>query len=160
MDNIEKHLVFKVHDQLFTINVLNVNTIIQMPRVFKVPQAPEYILGVVNVEGDVIPVIDTGVKLDMGVLEFDELSQIIIMQRRTESKEKFHRLGFLVTEVTDVVDVDPLKMQYLPTSRYHFDERLVDGMHQIGEQFCMQVNVEHFYVDDINELLTQNSELV
>ncbi len=82
MENAEKHLVFKVKDQLFTIHVPHVNTIIKIPRLFKVPQAPDFILGVINLEGDVIPVIDTAKKLNMGQLDVHEKSQVIIMQRK------------------------------------------------------------------------------
>jgi len=153
METIEKHLVFRIKDQLFTIHVSFVNTIIKLPRLFKVPQAPEFILGVINLEGDAIPVIDTGIKLNMGALEIFDQSQVIIMQRKVESSDKFQLLGFLVEDVCDVTDIDTRKTQALPNSKYSFDERLVDGMHKINEEFCMQINTNNFFKGEIEELL-------
>lgn len=153
MDAFEKQLVFKIKDQLFTIAVPHVNTIIQIPRVFSVPQAPEFILGVINVEGDVIPLIDSSLKLGMGPSEISTQSQVIILQRRGAANEKLHRLAFVVHDVCDVADVDLKKIQPLPMAKYEFDQRLVDGMHKINQEFCMQINIENFFRGDIDELI-------
>ncbi|MEO5978330.1 MAG: chemotaxis protein CheW [Chryseolinea sp.] len=148
-----KHLVFKIKEQLFTLPVIYVNTIIQLPRLFKVPQAPGYILGVINLEGNVIPVIDTSVKLGMSPLNLHDQSQVIVMQRKIEGQESFHLLGFVTEEVCDVANVEVTKMQALPNTRFEFDQRLVDGMHKINGEFCMQVNVSNFYKGEIDELI-------
>jgi purine-binding chemotaxis protein CheW len=153
MEITNKHLVFKIKQQLFTLPVGYVNTIIQLPRLFKVPQAPSFILGVINLDGVVIPVIDTSMKLGMGPLVAHEQSQVIVMQKIIEGQEKFHLLGFVTDEVCDVSDVDPKKMQQLPNTRFEFDERLVDGMHKINDEFCMQVNITNFYKGEIDEMI-------
>jgi len=160
MESTEKHLIFRIKDQLFTLNVVHVNTIIQLPRMFKVPQSPDFILGVINVEGDVIPVIDTAKKMNMGEITIVEKLQVVIMQHRLEAADKFHRLGFLVDEVCEVLDVEPRRIQALPTSKYEFDERLVDGMHKIGEDFCMQVNIVNFFKGDIEDMLENQKTIV
>jgi len=153
MEEIAKNLVFKVKHQLFTLGVGHVDTIIQLPKVFKVPQAPAFIIGVINVEGDVIPIIDTGIKLGMAAVDQHEKSQVIILQMVKEEDRKRHRLGFLVDDVNDVVDINPRKIQALPTSKYEFDTRLVDGMHKVNEDFAMQINVGNFFKGEIEELL-------
>jgi purine-binding chemotaxis protein CheW len=153
MENTNKHLVFKVKEQLFTLSVTHVNTIIQLPRLFKVPQAPGFILGVINMEGTVIPVIDTAVKLGMGALTVHEQSQVIVMQRKTEGQEGCHLLGFVTDDVCDVTDIDTSRMQALPNTRFDFDARLVDGMHKVNDEFCMQVNIKNFYKGEIDDLI-------
>lgn len=153
MESTEKHLVFRIKKQQFTVNVAFVNTIIQLPEVFVVPQAPDYILGVINLEGNVIPVVKTGIKLNMGEITTNDQSQVIILQHDIAGDIK--TLGFLVEDVNDVVDIDPLKIQPLPTSKYEFDERLVDGMHKVQDEFCMQVNIPNFFKGEIEELLNQ-----
>ncbi|MEJ1239219.1 chemotaxis protein CheW [Chryseolinea sp. T2] len=149
----ENHLIFRIKDQLFTLNVSHVRTIIQMPRLFAVPQAPDYILGIINLEGDVIPVVDAAKKIKMGTVELVHQSQVIIMQRSLEFSDKQHQLGFLVDEVCDVSELDPRKIQALPVSKFEFDHRLVDGMHKIGEEFCMQINVGNFFKGETEQLL-------
>jgi len=153
MENTDKHLVFKIKDQIFTLPVAYVNTIIQLPRMFKVPQAPEFILGVINLEGNVIPVVDTSTKLGMGPIQLHEQSQVIVMQRKVDEHERVHLLAFATDKVCDVADVEPAKMQTLPNTKFAFDERLVDGMHKIDNEFCMQVNIEKFYKGEIDGLI-------
>jgi purine-binding chemotaxis protein CheW len=160
MESSEKHLVFRIKDQLFTLHVVHVNTIIQLPRLFKVPQSPEFIVGVINVEGDVIPVIDTAKKMTMGEIEVGGQSQVIIMQHQLEAGDKMHLLGFLVDEVCEVSDVESRKIQALPTSKYEFDERLVDGMHKIEGEFCMQINIANFFKGDIEDMLENQKTLI
>lgn len=153
MENTDKHLVFKIKGQLFTLPVTQVHTIIQMPRLFNVPQAPGFILGVINLEGNVIPVVDTSTKLGMGSIVLHSQSQVIVMQRRIDEQKSTHLLAFVTDEVCDVADIVPTKMQSLPTTKFEFDERLVDGMHKVNEEFCMQVNIENFYKGEIEELI-------
>ena len=157
MKNTESHLVFRIKDQLFSVNVDHVSSIIQLPKLFKVPQAPDYISGVINVEGDVIPVVDSGIKIKMDPIQLSELSQVVILQRNIQEGNKMNRMGFLVDEVDDVSDFDPLKIKPLPTSKFHFDERMVDGMHKIGEDFAMQINVENLFTEDIDALFEDNN---
>lgn len=153
MDTTSKHLVFKIKEQFFTLPVTHVNTIIQLPRLFKVPQAPGFVLGVINLEGNVIPVIDTSVKLGMNALNLHEKSQVIVMQRKNEDQQSFQLLGFVADEVCDVTDVDETKMQALPNTKFEFDERLIDGMHKVNDEFCMQVNISNFYKGEIETLI-------
>ncbi len=155
MENTEHHLVFGIKDQKFSVLVKHVSSIIQLPKVFKVPQAPDYIAGVINVEGEVIPVIDSGIKIKMDAIAVNELSQVVILQRQQLEDKKVNRLGFLVDDVNDVVDFDPLKIQPLPMSKYHFDERMVDGMHKIDKDFIMQINVENLFKEEIDELFAE-----
>jgi purine-binding chemotaxis protein CheW len=158
MENLDKHLVFKIKDQLFTLPVAYVNTIIQLPRLFKVPQAPGFILGVINLEGNVIPVVDTSTKLGMGFITLHEQSQVIVMQKKVDEHERAHLLAFVTDEVCDVADIEPRKMQTLPNTKFEFDERLVDGMHKINDEFCMQVNIANFYKGEIEELIQNISK--
>lgn len=155
MENTEHHLVFGIKDQKFSVNVKQVSSIIQLPKLFKVPQAPDYISGVINVEGDVIPVIDSGIKIKMDAIVLNDLSQVVILQREQNEENRVNKLGFLVDDVNDVVDFDPLKIQPLPTSKYHFDERMIDGMHKLDNDFIMQINVENLFKDEIDELFTE-----
>lgn len=156
MNNIENHLIFRVKDQLFSVHVDNVNSIIQIPKLFKVPQAPEYIIGVINVEGDVIPIIDAGIKIKMQSIEIGELSQVVILERAHHDKKKVHKLGFLVDDVKDVTEFDNTLIKPLPTTKYHFDERMVDGMHKNDKEFVMQINVENLFKDEIDELFADS----
>jgi purine-binding chemotaxis protein CheW len=139
-----------VKSQLFSLSVRNVKTIQKLPRVFPVPQAPDYIMGVVNVDGNVIPLINATVKLNMGAYTQPENPTMLVLERAVDGKVQF--LGLHVDEVTDVAECNDIELRPLPTSKYQFDDRLVDGMFQIADDFVMKVNVDNFFKHNLDEL--------
>jgi len=156
--NIQHHIAFTVKEQSFCIAVRSVKSIVKLPRVFPVPQAPEYIMGVVNVEGEVIPLINATLKLNMGEYVRPEHPTIVVLERKTEGKNQL--LALHVDEVKDVFECSDHDLRALPTSKYQFDERLVDGTFHIVDDFVMKINVENFFkhnLDDLNPELTSTT---
>ena len=152
MDKVSALTVFEVDGQLFGIPVDYVQSILQLPKIFKVPQAPEYIMGVVNVAGEVIPLLNAGQKLGMEPVEANPLSTILVVERHEEGSPQ-QRLALLIDEVKEVIEVKVLHKQSLPTSKYSFDERLVDGMFPHEEDFVMQIHVTNFFQDELEGLV-------
>lgn len=151
-----QQIVFSVRQQSFCLSVQHVRSILKMPRVFPVPQAPDYIMGVVNVDGNVIPLINATVKLKMGGYKTPENPTILVLEREVENKVQL--LGLHVDDVQDVVECNDHELRPLPTSKFEFDERLVDGMFQTSDDFVMKVNVDNFFkhnLDDLNPQFTQ-----
>jgi purine-binding chemotaxis protein CheW len=146
----QSFITFSVSDQLFCLSVEHVQSIQKLPKVFVVPQAPQYIMGVVNVDGDVIPLINATVKLKMGEYHAPENAAILVLERLNHGKQQ--KLGLHVNEVADVIELNPLDIKPLPTSKYEFDERLVDGMFQTADDFIMKLNVENFFKHNLEEL--------
>jgi purine-binding chemotaxis protein CheW len=144
------NIVFAVKNQLFCLSVRNVRTILKLPRVFPVPQAPEYIMGVVNVDGNVIPLINATIRLNMGEYTTQENPTMVVLEQQHDGKVQL--LGLHVDEVTDVIECNDRDLRALPTSKYQFDDRLVDGMFQVADDFIMKINVANFYKHNLDEL--------
>jgi chemotaxis signal transduction protein len=150
MKNKESYIVFTVSHQSFCLCVQHVKSILQLPKVFAVPQAPAYIMGVTNVDGDVIPLINATLKLKMGLYREPENPAMVILERNNAGKEQ--QLGLHIDEVLDVLEFDDTDLKPLPTSKFEFDERLVDGMFQTPEDFIMKINVDNFFRHNLEEL--------
>jgi purine-binding chemotaxis protein CheW len=144
------HLVFQVKQQSFCIEVLHVKSILKLPRVFPVPQAPPYIMGVVNVDGNVIPLINATLKLNMGSTTSPENATMLVLERQHEGKAQW--LGLHIDDVKDVIECAAHELRPLPTSRYEFDERLVDGMFKTEDDFIMKINADNFFKHNLEEL--------
>jgi purine-binding chemotaxis protein CheW len=153
MKNKESYIVFTVHGQSFCLCVQYVKSILQLPKVFAVPQAPEYIMGVTNVEGEVIPLINATLKLKMGAYTVPENPAMLILERSHYGKEQ--RLGLHIDEVLDVLEFHEYDLKPLPTSKFEFDERLVDGMFHTADDFIMKINVGNFFKHNLEELNLQ-----
>jgi purine-binding chemotaxis protein CheW len=144
------HLVFRVGQQLFCLSVQHVKSILKLPRIFTVPQAPPYIMGVVNVEGNVIPLINATVKLKLGEYVTPENPTMLVLEREHDGKPQL--LGLHVEDVNDVMECAAHELRQLPTSKFEFDERLVDGMFAIGNDFVMKINIDNFFLHNLEEL--------
>jgi purine-binding chemotaxis protein CheW len=150
MKKTDSHIVFTVCGQSFCLSVRYVKSILELPRVFTVPQAPPYIVGVVNVDGEVIPLINAGIKMNMRGIETKENATIIVLERIHQAKSQ--KLSLLIDEVQEVLDFNEPDLQPLPTSKFEFDERLVDGMYKTPTDFIMQINVENFFKHNLEEI--------
>jgi chemotaxis signal transduction protein len=153
MKKTESYIVFNVGSQSFGLSVHYVKGILKLPKVFNVPQAPPYIVGVVNVDGDVLPLINTGIKLNIGNVKVMEHATIIVLDRLHQGKSQ--RLSLLIDEVSDVMEFSSTDLQPLPTSKFEFDERLVDGMYKTENDFVMQINVDNFFKFNLEDIITQ-----
>ena len=150
MKNKEAYITFSVGTQLFCLSVQHVKGILELPRVYTVPQAPEFIMGVVNVDGEVIPLINASVKLKMGQYAPPENPTMLVLERTCDGKSQ--NLCLHISEVTEVLEFIPASMEPLPTSKYEFDERLVDGMFRANGDFIMQINIDNFFKHHLEEL--------
>lgn len=150
MKKSESYIVFTVGNQSFSLSVQYVKGILEVPRVFSVPQAPEYIMGVVNVDGEVIPLIDAAIKLKMGRISANEYPTIIVLERIHQGKPQ--RLCLRIDEVLEVIEFNTLDLQPLPVAKFEFDERLVDGMFKTETNFVMQINVNNFFKINFEEI--------
>ncbi|MBK8944625.1 MAG: purine-binding chemotaxis protein CheW [Ignavibacteriae bacterium] len=90
---------FKLGEEEFGIDIINVNEIIKMQKVTSIPNAPADILGIVNIRGKIIAVVDTRLKLNMHTKDYDNETRIIIVEFNNKS------IGFIVDEVTEVLRI-------------------------------------------------------
>jgi purine-binding chemotaxis protein CheW len=92
-------LVFKIGEEEFGIDILKVQEINRMMQITKVPNSPEFIDGVVNLRGRIIPVIDLRTRLNMSRIEHDNRTRIIVVDLSGVT------VGFIVDEVSEVLRI-------------------------------------------------------
>ncbi len=108
------YLSFKIDKELFATHVMHVKNIIEVPYITKVPKMPDYYVGVINLRGDVLPVIDIHLKFGLGATQFTTNTCIVILEVRYKSK--IIEVGALVDSVQEVLEfedkviLDPPKM--------------------------------------------------
>ena len=106
-------LSFLVGDEEYSVDVTNVLEIIKIQEIFKIPQVPEFVAGIVNIRGKIITVFDLALKFKIQNVAYNEDSKIIVL------KEDNINIGFLVSKVIDcfaidVNDIEPM----LPVKTY------------------------------------------
>ncbi|MFH0879154.1 MAG: chemotaxis protein CheW [Lentisphaerota bacterium] len=121
-----KYLTFKISAEDYGLEILKVQEIIKMMDITKVPRTPEFVRGVINLRGKVIPVVDLRLKFAMDAIEATEKTCIIVVQvARRDSKVT---MGIIVDEVSEVLDISDQEIEPAPSFGTNVDTQFILGM--------------------------------
>ncbi|MBI9066897.1 MAG: chemotaxis protein CheW [Salinivirgaceae bacterium] len=151
INKIKSYLSFKLGVETFASNVSKVLNILEMQEITKVPKAPNYVLGVINLRGKVLPVIDTHLKFGMEPIQITPSTCILVMDVIVENKSVM--VGALVDAVEEVLEIDDKNIQESPTIGSKYRTEFILGMIESGENFIMLLDMDMvFSLVDIEEL--------
>jgi purine-binding chemotaxis protein CheW len=125
-----KYLTFALGSESYAIPVLKVREIIKLVSITAVPQMPEYIKGVINLRGKIIPVVDLRLKLCLAVAENSDRTCIIVVQV-TRSGGTAMQLGLIVDGVEEVVNILPSEVEPTPDFGTQVDADYIIAMAKI-----------------------------
>lgn len=132
----DEWLQFSLGDQQYGLNVLQIREIICATEITPVPGAPEHVLGIINVRGSIITVVDTRFRLSLPSREMQDGDWILIMDIDGQS------IGLLVDEVSEVIDVNPDRIESMRTNDSATDSRHVNGVLQQPEGMMVLLDAE------------------
>lgn len=156
VETLSSFLTFRLGDELFAANVSKVLEILEIPKVTKVPRSPAFMRGVVNLRGNVLPVIDTRNKFGLPFTEDTVNSCILVLSIDLEGKEII--LGAIVDEVQEVLEIDFNTIQSVPTVGAKYKTEFIEGMVKRHDQFIMILNLDMVFTSDDVSLLEGLSE--
>lgn len=144
----ESYLTFKLGEEVFAAHVSKVLNILEMTKVTKVPKAPEYMKGVINLRGQVLPLVDTRLKFGMTETEYTTNTCILVIDIEIGNEQV--QLGALVDSVQEVIEIDDSSIQPPPSIGSKYKSEFIDGVVQINDEFVMLLNMNYiFSVDEI-----------
>lgn len=153
----ESYLTFQLNKELYALHVSQVLNILELMRITEVPQAPPYIKGVINLRGEVLPVIDTRIKLGMSPIEMTKNTCILTLELQVDNQQL--KAGALVDSVLDVIEVKPAEIQPPPSIGSRFKTEFIEGMIQKDDAFIMQIDMNKiFSADDLFEIAQANTQ--
>jgi purine-binding chemotaxis protein CheW len=136
-----KVLTFSLGEEAYGVDILSLKEIRGWSPVTRIPQAPAAVLGVLNLRGAVVPVIDLRVRLGLGPMEFTPLTVIIVL---SFPKERGHReCGIVVDKVMDVVDIDTGRIKPAPQMSAGHAGELIEGIATLDDQMLILLNPEN-----------------
>ncbi|MGK7397118.1 MAG: chemotaxis protein CheW [Candidatus Cyclobacteriaceae bacterium M3_2C_046] len=137
---IDSYLSFKLGKELFAANVGKVLEILELTKITKVPQSPEYMRGVINLRGNVLPVIDTRIKFGLPQVEDTIDTCIIVLDINMENESI--KIGVLVDSVQEVLQLDEESIQPPPSIGHKYKSEFIQGMGKVDEDFVMILNID------------------
>jgi len=144
MDVSNQYVVFSVGDEEYGIPILSVQEIITMPNLTRIPGVPEYIPGIINLRGDIIPIYVLRSRFNLALSELDENTIVIIVQIGGEHGKT---VGFIVDSVSDVVSITEENMRDTPDFSETVDVKYVEKIGQIGNRMIIVINLANFFSD-------------
>ncbi|MDD3598056.1 chemotaxis protein CheW [Sulfuricurvum sp.] len=138
----ERYLTFFLGAEQYGIAIGRIKEIIAMMKVTNVPKTPEYMRGVINLRGSIIPVVDTRLRFGMEEREADMHTAIIIVE-----VEKVN-IGFIVDRVEEVASIDAANMSEPPKFGSHIDADFICSMAQIEDNVVMILDVLKLFEAD------------
>jgi purine-binding chemotaxis protein CheW len=141
-DQAMRLLVFRLEDEAYGVNVMHVQEVLRITEIAPVPGAPEYVLGIINLRGSVVTVIDTRLRFGLPVGETDDDSRIVVI----ESEQQV--VGILVDSVAEVVDLRTSQIDAAPNIGNEESSRYIQGVATLDDTLLIVV--------DLNKLLTES----
>jgi purine-binding chemotaxis protein CheW len=107
------YLTFSLGEEKFAIPVGNVQEVVEFGQVTKVPNAPDYMLGIINLRGRILPLLDTKLKLGLSATVKTKKSRVMVLDIPTGDDKRLH-IGAIVDVAREVIEISPKEIQEAP----------------------------------------------
>ena len=150
-----QYLTFKLDEEIFALDVGKVREVLDDTKITKVPRTPDFMLGVINLRGSVVPVVDMRLKFDMEKTEKTVNTCIIITE--VEMDDDITVLGALADSVQEVVDLEPEQIEPAPRIGTSINTDFIKGMGKSDEHFTMILDIDKvFSSEELAEVQAAN----
>lgn len=134
-----QYMTFKLGNELFAINVSQVREVLEVAQITKVPTAPRYMRGVVNVRGQATPVVDLRLKFGLSESPDTVHTRIIVMELELDGEATV--LGGLADSVHEVIELEACGINPPPRIAMHWRTDFIQGMGKRGDEFIIILDV-------------------
>ncbi len=141
-----KYLTFSLAGEEYGIGILKVKEIIGMMPITHVPQTPEYVKGVVNLRGKVIPVVDLRLKFGIEPIDYTERTCIIVVE--ISSASKTISMGIVVDSVSEVMNIKNGDIEDTPSFGTKLKTEFILGMAKMGSSVKILLDIDLVLADE------------
>jgi purine-binding chemotaxis protein CheW len=141
-DPLLQWVTFRLDEESYGINVMQVQEVLRMTEIAPVPGAPNYVLGIINLRGNVVTVVDTRQRFNLPAKEPDDATRIVIIEADK------HIIGILVDSVAEVVNVRASEIETAPNVGNDESSKYIQGLYSRDGDILILV--------DLNKLLNED----
>lgn len=127
---------FKIGEEEFGVDILSVQEINRMSQITKVPNTPDFIEGVINLRGRIIPVLDLRVKLGLMKLEHNKNTRIVVVELKEQT------VGFIVDEVSEVLRIPKNITEAPPAMIGGIDSEYITSIGKLEDRLLILLDLE------------------
>jgi len=142
VDPLTQWVTFMLDGEKYGINVMQVREVLRDIEIAPVPGAPDYVLGIINLRGNVVTVVDTRSRFGLSSSETNEESRIIIIENNSQT------LGLLVDSIAEVADILQSQIEITPNVGNDDSSKYIQGVHSREGELLILVSVDKVLNDD------------
>jgi purine-binding chemotaxis protein CheW len=135
-----QYLTFMLNGEEYGVEILRVQGIQGWDTVTPIPSSPRYVLGVMNLRGAIVPIIDLRKRFGMESIDFGPTTVIIVV--RVENNDKGRTIGMVVDAVSEVYRVDEKKVQAMPDFGSTVHEDFIKGLSTVDEKMLILLDID------------------
>jgi purine-binding chemotaxis protein CheW len=138
-----QYLTFKLGDEVFALDIGKVREVLDFTSITKVPQTPDFMRGVINLRGNVVPVVDMRLKFGLSQTEKTVNTCVIITEIDVDGETTV--VGAMADSVQEVLDLEPEQIEPPPRIGAKLNTDFIMGMGKHNEQFIMILNIDKVF---------------
>lgn len=131
----DQYLTFKLDNEIYALNISHVREVLDYTKITRVPRMPEFMCGVINLRGGVVPVVDLRIKFGMAEKEKTVDTCIIIIEITIGEEQTL--LGIMADSVQEVMNLEPDQIQPPPKIGTRLKTEFIRGMGKKNDEFII-----------------------
>ena len=135
-------ITFNLDNETYGVEVSQVREILRINQNFPVPGAPDYVLGITNIRGNVITIIDARMRFNLPIVEYTERARMIVIESHDDT------VAVVVDSVSDVIDVQESSIDTNLKVNLSGDSRYISGVVTRVDGLIIILNVEKFIAEE------------
>ena len=139
-DGHEQYLTFMLAGEEYGVDILRVQEIKGWDSATRIPNTPDYVQGVINLRGTIVPIIDLRMRFDLEKLEYGPTTVVVVLKATTDKKER--TMGIVVDGVSDVYSVGGGELKPAPEFGEDVSAEFVKGLATIGEKMVIMLDID------------------
>jgi purine-binding chemotaxis protein CheW len=153
---IAQYITFKLGEESFALNVAQVREVLEISQITRVPTAPPYMRGVVNVRGKAVPVVDLRLKFGLPAVPDTVQTRVIVLELELDGETTV--VGGVADSVHEVIELEPSQINPPPRIAMRWRTELISGMGRRGEEFLIILDINQVFSSQETALIEQASE--
>lgn len=138
-----QYLTFKLDTEVFALDITKVREVLDFTALTKVPRTPDFMRGVINLRGSVVPVVDMRLKFNMSRTEQTVNTCIIIAEINLDGDKLV--LGALADSVQEVIELEPGQIEPAPRIGTRLNTEFIKGMGKRDDQFIIILEIDRIF---------------
>ena len=134
----DRYLTFEIDNEEYGVDISNVIEIITMSAITWLPETPDFLKGVINLRGSIVPVIDARLRFKKPEKEYDSLTCIIVVEYEN------YTVGVIVDTVNEVMFIPEDKISLPPNAKLKYQNKFIKSIGKVGKDVQLLLDVDKF----------------